>query len=318
MTTNTQTAFEVNVRQGLSDYPKHLHSKFIYDKQGDELFKQIMELPEYYLTNAEYDILQQNKTAICKQFYAKDGFDLIELGAGDGQKTKLILQELVNQKMNFNYLPIDISQHVLGDLKKSINKEIPEVTMQCQQGSYFDVLKGLANYNKRKKVILVLGSNIGNLLHKEAIDFLQQIQESMGEYDMLFMGFDQKKHPQLIVNAYNDSQGVTEAFNKNLLKRINNEFNADFDLDQFMHWENYDPETGTARSFLLSKIDQQVNIEDLEMQVDFHKWETIHTEISQKYNDDVVNWLAGQASLEIDTNFTDKQEKYKNYIFKTT
>ena len=318
MTTNTQTAFEVNIRQGLSDYPKHLHSKFIYDKQGDELFKQIMELPEYYLTNAEYDILQQNKTAICKQFYAKDGFDLIELGAGDGQKTKLILQELVDQKMNFNYLPIDISQHVLDDLKKSINKEIPEVAMQCQQGSYFDVLKGLANYNKRKKVILVLGSNIGNLLHKEAIDFLQQIQESMGEYDMLFMGFDQKKHPQLIVNAYNDSQGVTEAFNKNLLKRINNEFNADFDLDQFMHWENYDPETGTARSFLLSKIDQQVSIEDLEMQVNFHKWETIHTEISQKYNDDVVNWLAGQASLEIDTNFTDKQEKYKNYIFKTT
>ena len=316
MITNTQTAFEVNVRQGLSDYPKHLNSKFIYDKQGDELFKQIMELPEYYLTRAEYDILQQNKTEICKQFYAKDGFDLIELGAGDGQKTKLILQELVNQKMDFNYLPIDISQNVLDDLEKNINSEIPEVDIKCQQGSYFDVLKGLANYNKRKKVILVLGSNIGNLLHKEAIDFLQQIQQSMGEYDMLFMGFDQKKHPQLIVNAYNDSQGVTEAFNKNLLKRINDEFNADFDLDQFMHWENYDPETGTARSFLISKIDQQVNIEDLEMQVDFHKWETIHTEISQKYNDDVVNWLAGQASLEIDTNFTDKQEKYKNYIFK--
>ena len=296
MKTNTQTEFEVNVRKGLSDYPKHLHSKFIYNKEGDELFKQIMELPEYYLTRAEYDILQQNKKEICKQFYAKDGFDLIELGAGDGQKTKLILQELVDQKMDFNYLPIDISQNVLDDLEKNINKEIPEVDIKCQQGSYFDVLQGLANYNKRKKVILVLGSNIGNLLHKEAIDFLQQIQQSMGEFDMLFMGFDQKKHPQMIVDAYNDSQGVTEAFNKNLLKRINNEFNADFDLDQFIHWESYDPETGTARSFLISKIDQQVDIKALDMQVDFHQWETIHTEISQKYTDEVVSWLVNKLN----------------------
>jgi dimethylhistidine N-methyltransferase len=316
MTTKTQTEFEINVRQGLSDYPKHLHSKFIYNKEGDELFKQIMELPEYYLTRAEYDILQQNKREICKQFYAKDGFDLIELGAGDGQKTKLILQELVDQKMDFDYLPIDISQNVLDDLEKNINEEIPEVDIKCQQGSYFDVLNGLANYNKRKKVILVLGSNIGNLLHKEAIDFLQQIQQSMGEFDMLFMGFDQKKHPQMIVDAYNDSQGVTEAFNKNLLKRINNEFNANFDLDQFLHWESYDPETGTAKSFLISKIDQQVDIKALNMQVDFYQWETIHTEISQKYTDDVVSWLVNQAKLEIDTHFTDQQKRYKNYIFK--
>jgi len=316
MTTKTQTEFEVNVQQGLSDYPKHLHSKFIYNKEGDELFKQIMELPEYYLTRAEYDILQQNKGDICKQFYANDGFDLIELGAGDGQKTKLILQELVDQEMDFDYLPIDISQNVLDDLEKNINKEIPEVDIKCQQGSYFDVLKGLADYNKRKKVILVLGSNIGNLLHQEAIDFLQQIQKSMGKFDMLFMGFDQKKHPQQIVNAYNDNQGVTEAFNKNLLKRINNEFNADFDLDQFMHWESYDPETGTAKSFLISKIDQQVDIKALNMQVDFHQWETIHTEISQKYTDDVVSWLVNQAKLEIDTHFTDQQKRYKNYIFK--
>lgn len=317
MTTKTRTEFEVNVREGLRDYPKHLHSKFIYNKEGDELFKQIMELPEYYLTKAEFDILQQNKTEICKQFYAKDGFDLIELGAGDGQKTKLILQELVDQKMDFNYLPIDISQNVLDDLEKNINRDIPEVNIKCQQGSYFDVLKGLADYNKRKKVIIVLGSNIGNLLHEEAIDFLQQIQKSMGAFDMLFMGFDQKKHPQKIIDAYNDSQGVTAAFNKNLLKRINNEFSADFDLDQFMHWESYDPETGTARSFLISKTDQQVDIKSLDMQVDFHQWETVHTEISQKYNDAVVSWLAKQAQLEIDNNFTDREKRYKNYIFKT-
>ncbi len=318
MKTRTQTEFERNIRQGLSDHPKHLHSKFIYNKEGDALFQQIMQLPEYYLTRAEFDILEQNKTEICQHFYAKDGFDLIELGAGDGQKTKLILQELVDKKMAFNYLPIDISQNVLYDLKKNIEKEIPEVPVQCQQGSYFDVLKDLANYNKRKKVIIVLGSNIGNLLHDEAIDFLQQIQQSMGEFDMLFMGFDQKKHPQKIVNAYNDGQGVTEAFNKNLLKRINNEFDANFNLDDFMHWESYDPETGTARSFLISKKDQQVSIEQLDMKVEFHKWETIHTEISQKYDDHVVNWLAERSDLKIDTHFTDSEERYKNYVFKTS
>ena len=136
---------------------------------------------------------------------------------------------------------------------------------------------------------MMLGSNIGNLLHKDAIIFLKNIAGAMNAEDMLFMGFDQKKNPQTILDAYNDPTGVTEAFNKNLLVRINTELNGNFDIDNFLHWETYDPETGTARSFLVSKMEQTVIIENLNLDVHFEAWEPIHTKICQKYCDSVVN-----------------------------
>ena len=163
---------------------------------------------------------------------------------------------------------------------------------------------------------MVLGSNIGNLLHKKAIDFLDQICQSMVEDDMLFMGFDQKKDPEKILNAYNDKAGITAAFNKNLLVRINKELEGNFDPDNFMHWETYNPETGTAESFLVSKIAQKVEIKKLDLEVEFAAWESIHTEISQKYDDDVVKWLASEAGLRIAKIFEDRENCYKNYIFK--
>ena len=114
---------------------------------------------------------------------------------------------------------------------------------------------------------------------------------------MLFIGFDQKKHPKVILDAYNDQAGITEAFNKNILGRINRELGGNFDLERFLHWEVYDPETGTAKSYLVSKEAHTVFIENLDLRVDFKQWETIHTEISQKYDDDVVAWLAQKAGL---------------------
>ena len=163
-------------------------------------------------------------------------------------------------------------------------------------------------------MILVLGSNIGNLLHENAIEFLKNIQEAMTAEDKLFMGFDQKKDPQNILDAYNDETGITEAFNKNLLARINKELDADFNLDNFKHWEVYDPESGTAKSYLVSKVQQKVAINKLELEVHFDAWESIHTEISQKYDDAVVEWLAEEAGLEIQTSFQDNENCYKNYI----
>ena len=184
-----------------------------------------------------------------------------------------------------------------------------------QQGTYFEVLDNLASYNTRKKVIMVLGSNIGNLLHPKAIEFLENIKEGMNFGDQLFMGFDQKKNPQTILDAYNDQEGITAAFNKNVLHRINNELDANFDVDQFLHWEVYDPETGTAKSYLVSKKEQEVRINKLELDVNFKAWETIHTEISQKYDDAVVNWLADEAGLQISDQFVDSKGYYKNYLF---
>ncbi|WP_026837575.1 L-histidine N(alpha)-methyltransferase [Gillisia sp. JM1] len=320
MKNNTKTrftsAFEEDIYSGLTSYPKHLSSKYFYDKKGDKLFQDIMNLPEYYLTNCEYNILATNTQEIADAFTGSNGFDLIELGAGDGKKTKLLLRYLTDKKIDFDYLPVDISQNALDELEESLKKELPSLSVKPQQGTYFKTLGRLSDYNSRKKVILVLGSNIGNLLHKDAIDFLKQIQEAMSPDDMLFMGFDQKKNPQTILDAYNDPTGVTEAFNKNVLERINSELDGNFDLESFFHWETYNPETGTAKSFLISKEKQKVTINNLALKVNFEAWESIHTEISQKYDDMIVEWLASQAELKVTDSFADEKDFYKNYIFR--
>lgn len=308
--------FEKEVKKGLSDFPKHLSSKFFYDKKGDALFQQIMDLPEYYLTRCEFDILSEHTADIADSFNSPDGFDLIELGAGDGKKTKILLKYLSGKDFDFAYLPIDISQNILDQLENSLKKEFPKIEVKPQQGTYFKTLEKLAGYDSRKKVILMLGSNIGNLLHKNAIAFLQEIQKAMSEKDVLFMGFDQKKDPHRILDAYNDPTGVTAAFNKNILERINREMDADFKPEKFLHWPMYNPETRTTKSFLLSTEKQQVHIKSLDMKVNFEPWESIHTEISQKYDDSIVEWLAGQAGLEIVEWFTDEKKYYKNYVFK--
>jgi len=311
-----ETAFAEDTYKGLTNYPKYLLSKYIYDKKGDKLFQKIMDMPEYYLTSCEMGILKSNTEAIAKAFSSDSGFDLIELGAGDGKKTKVILKELVDKNYNFNYLPVDISQNVLEELEASLAEEIPEVDVKIQQGTYFKTLEKLSEYNTRKKVIVVLGSNIGNLSHEEAVDFLGNIANAMSNDDMLFMGFDQKKDPQTILDAYNDPAGITSEFNKNLLVRINSELEGEFDTDSFLHWETYDPETGTAKSFLVSKKSQNVPIKKLGLEVSFDAWESINTEISQKYDDSIVNWLADQAGLNLEQSFDDERNWYKNYIFR--
>lgn len=310
------TPFEQDVYEGLTAFPKYLYSKYIYDKRGDELFQRIMELPEYYLTRSEFEILRENSHEIGQLFSDPDGFDLIELGAGDGKKTRILLEELLKLGHPFSYIPVDISQNALDNLSKALKDDYPALEVRPQQGMYFEVLERLASYNRRKKVIMVLGSNIGNLLHPKAIAFLQNIEKSMYRSDMLFMGFDQKKEPQKILDAYNDPGGVTAAFNKNLLVRINRELNANFNPEKFKHWECYDPETGTAKSFLVAREAMEVTLQKIDLTISFQPWETIHTEISQKYDDDTVVWLAREAGLQVKEIFSSAAAGYKNYVFK--
>lgn len=312
-----ETIFEQEVFEGLTTFPKHLSSKYFYDEKGDKLFQDIMAMPEYYLTDCEFDILTEHKAEIAALF-AKDTtkFNIIELGAGDGKKTKVLLRYLVQEGINFAYSPIDISQNALDLLEHSVKEELPEIEINPLQGTYFETLKTLNHRNGTKNVILFLGSNIGNLLHPQAVDFLKSIQKLMDPEDLLFMGFDQKKNPQTILDAYNDPAGITAAFNKNVLVRLNKELEANFEIDQFSHWEVYDPETGTAKSYLISKKAQQVFIKKLDLSIEFKAWETIHTEISQKYDDKIVNWLAEEADLEVLTEFSDSRQFYKDYIFK--
>ena len=309
--------FDKDVYKGLTDFPKHLSSKYFYDAKGDGLFQEIMAMPEYYLTNSEYKILDKFKDEICRAFFKDSNeFDLIELGAGDGKKTKILLKQLAAEGVPFQYVPIDISENALNQLEESISNELPSVNVMPLQGTYFETLEQLCTMQHRRKVIMFLGSNIGNLLHPQAVEFLMSIQELMNDDDLFFIGFDQKKDPQTILNAYNDSAGITERFNKNLLARINNELDANFDLDKFLHWEVYDPETGTAKSYLVSKENQTIHINGLDLTVAFKAWETIHTEISQKYDDNVVSWLADKAGMRISSIFSDENKFYKNYILK--
>ncbi|MBQ4818524.1 L-histidine N(alpha)-methyltransferase [Aquimarina sp. MMG016] len=309
------STFEKEVCEGLSAFPKYLSSKFFYDEVGDELFQQIMELPEYYLTRAEYEIFETQKSEIIRGFDSdNEGFDLIELGAGDGKKTKILLRELLDKNHDFTYNPIDISENAIEGLVKNLDLEMPKVIVQGQIGEYFEVLDRLKHISDRKKVIMVLGSNIGNLLHPRAIQFLKKLCNAINPGDLLFMGFDQKKHPQKVLDAYNDKTGVTAAFNKNILARINKELDANFDLDKFMHWETYDPESGTAKSYLVSKEKQTVDINSLSLEVHFEAWESIHTEISQKYDDDIVKWLTEESGLEVVQSFTNENQEYKDYL----
>ena len=310
-----KTQFAEDVFHGLTAYPKTLNSKYFYDKKGDELFQEIMNLPEYYLTGMELSILEEQKEEIANEFNSPAGFDLIELGAGDGKKTKVLLRYFQNKNFDMRYFPVDISENVLNQLTESLQKELPGLQVQPKQGMYKNVLQQLSDYKERKKVIMLLGSNIGNLSQEEAVLFLKKISSAMTGDDLLFMGADQKKDPKMVLDAYNDSQGVTAAFNKNLLTRINRELDANFEEDSFLHWPVYDPETGLASSFLVSKKEQTVQINSLNLEVTFQKWESIHTEISQKYDDTSVGWLAKEAGLELKGSFSDKDNYYKNYIF---
>jgi L-histidine N-alpha-methyltransferase len=310
------TQFKQEVYQGLTSYPKFLSSKYIYDKAGDALFQDIMNMPEYYLTNSEFSILEAYKVQLAKHFSDDEKpFHLIEMGAGDGKKTKILLHHFTDKKHNFTYRPIDISQNALDSLQADLKDEIPGLATKPLQGTYFETLKKLNFATDERKVILFLGSNIGNLLHDQAIEFLSQIKEYMHPNDLLFIGFDQKKNPQILLDAYNDATGITARFNKNLLVRINRELDADFDVDSFMHWEVYDPESGTAKSYLVAQSPQKVRIEKLNLDVTFNAWETVHTEISQKYDDKTVHWLAEKSGLKVLETFSDTMNYYKNYLF---
>ncbi|QQX77242.1 MULTISPECIES: L-histidine N(alpha)-methyltransferase [Aequorivita] len=311
------TTFKKEVFEGLSAFPKYLSSKYFYDKKGDKLFQEIMAMPEYYLTECEFQILSSHTETIGELFRDREnGLDLIELGAGDGKKTKVLLKYMAENNFNFIYKPIDISENAVEMLSNNLAEEMPALNVDAEVGEYFEVLERLKGFNKRKKVIMVLGSNIGNLKHPKAIEFLTQLKDVMLRDDLLFMGFDQKKNPQSILNAYNDKSGITAAFNKNILTRINRELEGNFDIEKFTHWESYNPETGTAKSFLVANEAMQVTIEKLQLTVNFDQWETIHTEISQKYDDKTVQWLAEKSGLEIETSFTDEKEYYKNYAFR--
>ncbi|MFN7930230.1 MAG: L-histidine N(alpha)-methyltransferase [Blastocatellia bacterium] len=308
------STFAADVLRGLSATPKFLSSKYFYDDEGSRLFQEIMQLPEYYLTRCEREILTSQAAAIYEAF-ATTGtdFDLIELGAGDGTKTALLLKYFLQQAASFIYTPIDISREAIAALTTKFVAQFPHLQMRAQTGDYLQILETL--HTRRRKIILFLGSNIGNFSRAEAQHFFRRLHAVMRRDDLLLVGFDLQKDPRVIVRAYDDAQGVTAQFNLNLLRRLNRELGADFVLEQFSHYASYHPLDCAARSFLVSRTAQHVRLAALRQTFSFQPWEPIFTEISQKYSLAMIDELAEASGFRVAHNFFDRQQYFADSLW---
>ncbi len=307
--------FSTDVDSGLSKPNKTLPSKYFYDKIGNELFVRIMHLPEYYLFNAEFEIFSTQTPNIVDALNIRkeDHFEVIELGAGDGTKTLELLKYLTNNNFRFKYLPIDISQDALDDLDVLLKVELPDLSSKTQQGDYFEVLQSLKS-TKSKKVVLFLGSNLGNLNDGRATDFLAKLSERLSPNDVLLLGVDLIKRKEIVLPAYDDSQGVTSNFNLNLLTRINRELGGNFDTAKFKHMATYEETEGIIKSYLVSMERHDVFIEKLDKTYHFTEGERIWTEISRKYNDVIIEQIISKSQFAIQEKLTDSKGYFSDYV----
>ncbi len=317
-TTETKlTPFAVDVINGLEKENKSLPSKYFYNEEGDRLFQQIMEMPEYYLTRCEFEILAEQRKEICDAIGAfNTPFNLIEFGAGDGMKTKLLLKYLTDNNAEFTYYPVDISLHILNELTTDLENNFPSLQMEPIHDDYFGALQQMDDFNKRRNVTLFLGSNIGNFHYEEAGVFLKHFVSGSGTGDMLLLGVDLKKDPRVILQAYDDPRGITAAFNLNLLTRMNNELGADFNPESFRHYTCYEPASGEVLSYLISLENQRVYFSALDLTIIFEKNELIHTEVSKKYTLEELEKLALSRGLEKVSHFLDSKNYFTDTLFK--
>ena len=313
--TYTETdRFREDILAGLSASPKFLQSKYFYDAEGDKLFQQIMDCPEYYLTRCEMEIFSNQSEAIAQTLLRKDKeFDVVELGAGNAVKSTHLLRYLSEKGIDYTYYPIDISENVIHLLEKELPERIPGINISGLNGEYLDMVEKVNLISDRRKVYLFLGSNIGNFTTQHAMDFLMELQKQMTCGDLLLIGFDLKKNPKQILEAYNDERGVTKAFNLNLLKRINRELGSVFDLTQFDHYPTYDPITGACRSYIISLAHQHVMIgEEL---LEFGKNEAIYMELSQKYSVQEIEVMTNQTGFKPVDYFFDSHKWFLDMVW---
>ncbi|HEY9195827.1 MAG TPA: L-histidine N(alpha)-methyltransferase, partial [Mucilaginibacter sp.] len=242
-----------------------------------------------------------------------DPFDLIELGAGDAMKSTYLLKDLLDKNADFTYLPIDISENVISYLNITLPVTLPGLNITGLNGEYFEMLTKAASISSRRKVVLFLGSNIGNMPIPAAIEFCRELRGHLSAGDMVLIGMDLKKDPKVILAAYNDKEGITKRFNLNLLERINRELGADFDLSKFDHYPTYDPESGACKSYLISLQDQQVKIRG--QVIHFQKDEYIYMEISQKFTAMQTDQIAINTGFAPLTQFFDGKKWFVDAIW---
>ncbi len=307
--------FARDVLEGLAKDQPELASKWFYDARGTELFRQIMKSPDYYLTNAEADIFR-NCAVPLLQTIGPATFDLIELGAGDGSKTQLLIERFLAAGAHFSYRPVDLSATALAEVRDLIKLRWPKLDFEPLHADYFEALDRLGRSSGgRRRLILFPGANIGNFAPGEAVGMLRHIGSFLGSGDLLLTGFDLKKDPARILSAYNDAAGLTAEFNLNLLRRINRELQGDFDLSCWRHWETYDPAIGAARSFLVPVEPQRVRIKAVDRTFHFRAWQPIRVEISQKYSLREIEGIADAAGFDFVRHFQDGEGLFTDSLF---
>ena len=300
--------FASAVAAGLTQAEKSLPCRFLYDARGSRLFEAICALPEYYLTRAEHEILTRHADEIVAR--CTTPVFLAELGSGSATKTRLLIEAFLRRQGRLRYVPVDISQSALDESAQSLLADYRGLEITAIASEYREGLHHLGKDTRLPKLIAWLGSNIGNFSRGEAHHFVSGIRDAMGADDRLLLGVDLRKDAQTLVRAYDDAQGVTARFNKNLLARINRELGGSFDLDDWSHRARVVDGGGRVELGLVCRRACDVQIAALAQRYRFAPGDFIHTEDSAKYSQREIEELASAAVLRVDARWLDAGQRF--------
>ncbi|HEX5233860.1 MAG TPA: L-histidine N(alpha)-methyltransferase [Silvibacterium sp.] len=300
------------VYRGLTARPKTLAPWLFYDEAGSRLFEAITRLPEYYLTRTERGIFARYADEILEAGGHRP-LTMIELGAGTAAKTGLLLRAAVRRQSTVDYVPIDVSESALAEANNHIQSDIPGVRVSSRVADYTQGI-GETPAAGRRRMVLYIGSSIGNFEAADAVQVLREVRRSLSPGDLLLIGADHVKERETLVRAYDDAAGVTADFNKNLLVRINRELGGNFNTRLFRHRARWNAERSRIEMHLESLIAQQVTVAALELQVRFARGETIHTENSYKFSADSIASIMSRAGFRVTHSWTDEREWFGVYL----
>ena len=301
-----------DVRRGLSAPAKWLYCKYFYDSSGSDLFEQICELPEYYLTRAETALLKEHAQAIVD--LCPSPLELVELGSGSARKTRRLIEACLRRQVSLTYCPIDIAADALRDASRALLVDYPTLHVTGLVGEYADGLNYLAAREGPPRLVVFLGSTVGNFDEEELSAFLALVRRSVRAQDRFLLGFDLLKDPMRLIAAYDDAQGVTARFNLNLLTRINRGLGADFDPDGFQHRAVFNGQHGRIEMHLVSLRSQTVHIRALDREVSFAEGEAIHTENCYKHSREGMRAILARHGFEVVRAFTDPDGDFCEYL----
>jgi dimethylhistidine N-methyltransferase len=307
------STFAGDVKKGLTCGNKYLLPKYFYDRAGSELFEKICSTSEYYVTRTETEILERFSDEIA--LANKDKEYLVELGSGSSVKTKLIIDSFLNHRNSLHYLPIDVSDIVVSS-SQSLTNQKPGLQISGFISDYVDGISLIHEFYDEPKLIIFLGSSIGNfdLIHAEK--FVKFIRSRMNKEDSLLIGFDMKKDAGVLNAAYNDKEGYTSKFNLNLLRRINNELGGNFNLSLFKHHAFFNEEQSRIEMHLISLEDQSINVEAIGEVIHFKKGESIYTESSYKFTDEMLEAIAWYSNMKLANIWRDNKHYFSLCLFR--